>query len=348
MSKTIKKCFNEKLTFEKLLEAHKRASKVKNNSCEVIKFNIDLETNIINLLNDIKNDNYKQGKYREFMVYEPKKRLIKSLPYRDRIVQQWYIEEFIKPFFLKRFIIDNYACIENKGTHKAVYKLQDYMKKYQKKENNYYILKCDVKKFFYNIDKEILFDILEKRIADKKLNKFTKKIIYSDSDRIGIPIGNYSSQFFANIYLNELDHYVKEKLKITHYIRYMDDFVFLLPDKKTAKEIKNKVSDFLEKKLHLSLNDKSNYFPNKLGVDFCGYKIYNTHILLRKRFKIKCKKNTAIWNKLYLINRLNYEKMMRSFNSTKAHASHANSFNYMSNLKNKIIAFQNHEEIDDK
>ena len=117
MPKSIKNVFDSKLTFMKLLEAHQRASKIKRNKPEVMKFNIDLESNITNLLTKIETNQYHLGKYREFVIYEPKERIIKSLPYVDRIVHQWYVEEFIKPYISKRFIKDTYACIEGRGTH---------------------------------------------------------------------------------------------------------------------------------------------------------------------------------------------------------------------------------------
>ena len=220
MCKSIKNQFDKKLTFEKLIEAHDRAKKGKANKKDVIKFEMDLETNIMNLYKNIKNNTYKMGEYRQFIVYEPKERIIKSLPYIDRIVHQWYIKEFIKPFIVPKFISSSFACLENKGTHKAVKTLQKYMR-IKKRSGDYYVLKCDIKKFFYSIDKRILFDIMKRYISDKKLLELTKKLIYDNED-IGIPIGNYTSQFFANIYLNELDHYVKEKLKIKYYVRYMD------------------------------------------------------------------------------------------------------------------------------
>ena len=182
MSKTIKNCFYKKLTFESILNAHIRASKGKKDKKELVLFEMDLETNLIKILDEIKNDNYKFGEYREFKVYEPKERIIKSLPYRDRIVHQWYIHEFIKPYFYTRFIKDSYACIENRGTHAGVITLQKYMRIMKRKYNNYYVLKCDIKKFFYNIDKSILINILSKTIKDKKLLSFTK-IILNDNEK---------------------------------------------------------------------------------------------------------------------------------------------------------------------
>ena len=173
-------------------------------------------------MKNIENDTFRFGKYRTFVILEPKKRIIKALPYRDRVVHQWYVEEFIKPFMLPRFIYHTYACLPGKGGHKAVDDLQIMMRKMKRKYGHYYVLKCDIKDYFHSINRDILFQIMKDKISDKKLLKFTHKIIFDESDDGGIPIGNYTSQFFANIYLNELDHYVKEVLKIKYYVRYMD------------------------------------------------------------------------------------------------------------------------------
>lgn len=281
MSKTIKNSFYKKLTFDKFLDAHKRASKNKCNKYEVLKFNVDLETNIVNIIDSIKNGTYKLGKYHIFIIYEPKERIIKCLPYRDRIVQQWYIYEFIKPYIIPRLINNTCACIDNRGTHYAVKLTQKYMRKMKREYNEYYVLKLDIKKYFYNIDKSILYNIMCEYISDKKLLNLTHMFIYDNKDLIGIPIGNYTSQYFANIYLDKLDKYIKEELKIKYYIRYMDDFVLLLKTKEECIILMNKIRYFLKEKLHLELNHKSKYYPNKMGINFCGYRIYETHILVR-------------------------------------------------------------------
>ena len=252
--------------------AHKRARKHKAYKNEVILFEINLENNITNLLNNIKNKKYRLGKYHTFTIYEPKERLIKALPYIDRVVHQWYVEEFIKPFILPRFIDTSFACLPNRGTHKAVDKVQHYLKSYYLTNPDFWILKCDIHKFFYNINPNILFKILKKYISDAELLNFTKLLIFdgrTPSDTVGIPIGNYTSQFLANIYLNELDQYVKRTLKIKYYVRYMDDFILLLDTKKECISILKKIQFFLENKLELKLNDKSRYYPNKMGVNFC-------------------------------------------------------------------------------
>lgn len=344
MSKTIRNVFDSKLTFIKLIEAHERSSKSKKCHTDVIRFETNLESNITNLCNEIKNNRYKMGNYREFIVKEPKERLIKALPYRDRIVHQWYIGEFIKPFIVKRFIKDSYACIDNKGTHKAVDNLQIYMQKMQRNFGNYYILKCDISKFFYNIDRKILLNILGSYIKDSKLMNFTS-ILIGNLDEIGIPIGNYTSQFFANIYLNELDHYVKDDLKIKYYLRYMDDFVLLVESKEKAKQLLNKIDLFVNDILHLKLNKKTSYFPNKNGVDFCGYKIFETHILLRKRNIKKMKKTISILNKKYVANNLDMNEVIIKLSSFKAHAKHADTYNIREKIYDSLLFKQESSKI---
>ena len=190
MPKTIKNCFYKSITFEKFLLAHNRAKKHKGYKDEIIKFEFNLENNLYNLINSITNNTYSLGNYFSFKVYEPKERTIKALPYKDRIVHQWYIEEFIKPYIIPKFINTSYACLTNRGTHKAVDKVQTYILEYTRKYGSFWILKCDIKGFFYNIDKTILYKIMQKYISDKSLLSFTKLLVFNNipNDYIGIPI----------------------------------------------------------------------------------------------------------------------------------------------------------------
>ena len=191
MPKKIKNCFDKNLTFEKFLSAHKRARKHKTYRLEVIQYELNLENNIVNLVNSIKNGTYHIGKYESFSIFEPKERIIKKLPYVDRIVHQWYVEEFIKPYFYPRLINTTFACIDNRGTHQAVLQVQKYMQIFKRNYGDFWILKCDIKKFFYSIDPNILFNIMKKYISDKKLLAFTKKIIFENrkpDEKLGIPI----------------------------------------------------------------------------------------------------------------------------------------------------------------
>lgn len=344
MPKKIKNCFYDNLTFEKLLEAHTRARKHKTYKNEVIQFELNLENNIINLLNKIRSNQYRLGNYRSFTIYEPKERCIKALPYTDRVVHQWYVEEFIKPYIVPKFIDSSFACIENKGAHKAVDCIQHYMKISKRNNGSFWILKCDIKKFFYSIDPYILYDIISKYICDKALLNFTKLLIFDKRESledVGIPIGNYTSQFFANIYLNELDNYIKRKLKIKYYVRYMDDFILLAKTKSECIHLKNLIYKFLHEKLHLELNSKSNYYPEKMGVNFCGYRTFTTHRLLRNSSKVKIKNNIKKWNFLYKQHKLDIPYTLQSINSWIGHSSHCNSYNLQNKLLNKCSFLYN-------
>ena len=192
MPQKIKNCYDKSLTFEKLLQAHKRAKNHKTYKNEVINFEINLENNISNLLNNIKNNKYHLGEYYTFKIYEPKERIISSLPYVDRVVHQWYVEEFIKPYIVPKFIDSTFACLKERGTHKAVDEVSRQMRVFKRNYGDFWILKCDIKKFFYNIDPNILFKILKKYINDKKLLRFTHLLIFDrklpSGSNVGIPI----------------------------------------------------------------------------------------------------------------------------------------------------------------
>lgn len=174
--------------------------------------------------------------------------------------------------------------------HQATLDLQKAMQKMKKSYREYYILKMDVRKFFNSIDKKILYKILKKRIKDEKLLWLIRQILSAQERQKGIEIGNYTSQTFANIYLNELDQYATRKLKIKKYYRYMDDIVILARNKNEAKEYLNEIKEFLQKKLELELNDKTNIFKAKQGVNFCGYKINEYRLKVRNKGKNKFKK----------------------------------------------------------
>ena len=254
---------------ENLLLAHKKARCGKREKKKVILVELILEQELLRLEKELKNCTYKHSSYTTFKVYQPKERIIMASEYIDRIVHQWYVQHFIKPYFVPQFINTTYACIEGRGMHKASKDVQTAMKSAKSKWTSYYILKMDVTKYFHNIDKRILWDILKRKIKDKKLLWLTREILLSTEGMLGLPLGNYTSQMFANIYLNELDQYVKHKLKCKYYFRYMDDMVILLPDKEIANNVLNDITIFLKEKLGLTLNSKTKIFKDKQGVNFC-------------------------------------------------------------------------------
>lgn len=327
-----KKC----ITFSKLLLAHNRAKKGKRFREEVIRFEMNLEENLMTIGKELLLGTYKFGDFREFTIYEPKERKIKVLPYRDRIVHQLYVEECLKPIFVKDFISDSYACIKERGVQQAVNKLKKYMRRMKYKNDSYYILKCDIKKFFYNVDHDLLYEVLKRRIKDKDFLEFSKKIIYCNDERCGIPIGNYTSQYFANIYLNVLDKYVKERLKIECYVRYMDDFVILLKSKQECRDVKNKLKNFL-KEMKLELNPKTNYFKNEQGVNFCGYKLYEDKTLLRGKNKTRLKRWFKKMQKMYANDTITIEEINRKIPSIRGHLLHCNSFRMYEKMIDKFI-----------
>lgn len=285
MPKTIRNEFDKYLTYEKLEEAHKLSQRGKTTKKEVILFNLKREEYLNWLYDQLKTGEYKHGGYRIFYVTVPKRRKVQVSRYIDRIVHRWIVDNFLKEYFMKDFIYHSYACIKNKGMHNAVLAVQTAMKHCSRTWGEYYILKMDVAKFFQNIDRKILVEILKKKVKDKKLLDLLDKIIYSSEGEKGLPIGNYTSQTFANIYLNEVDQYIKHELKCKYYFRYMDDSVILLKDKQEAIKVLNEIKKFLETHLELFLNSKTQIIKSKQGVNFCGYKVNENRLKIRDRGK---------------------------------------------------------------
>lgn len=322
MAKTIRNKYEKALSYETLMKAHMQSRKGKGYRKEIILFNLKQEEYIMWLYEQLKLCKYKHGKYITFYITEPKLRKIEKTKYIDRIVHRWYVNSFIDPYFVPQFINTSYACLKGKGMHKACLDVQKAMKHCKNIWGEYYILKMDIKKYFENIHKDILYEILQRKIKDKKILWLTKEIIYSNNEKTGLPIGNYTSQMYANIYLNELDQYVKHNLKCKYYFRYMDDGIILLKTKEKAKEILEAIQKFLKEKLKLELNQKTQIFKNKQGVNFCGYKINEYRLKIRDKGKRRLKKKikslkekvakgeiTSKEAKLYLAGHLGYIKI---------------------------------------
>ena len=326
MPRTIRNEFDKKLTYNNLMQAHNLSKKGKGYRKEIILFNLKQEEYIMWLYEQLKNGTYKHGGYTTFYITKPKLRKIEKSRYIDRIVHRWIVDNFLEGYFVKTFINTTYACIKNRGMHKACIDVQMAMKHCKRIWGNYYILKMDVRKYFDNIDKDILYKIVSRKIQDEKLLKVIEQIIYSTEGKKGQPIGNYTSQTFANIYLNELDQYVKHKLKCKYYFRYMDDGIILIKTKEEAKRILEKITQFLKTKLELELNNKTQIFESKQGVNFCGYKINEYRMKIRDKGKRKLKKKvkkltqkikngeiTSKEAKKYLCGHLGYLKMANTY-----------------------------------
>lgn len=290
MPKTIRNQYHKYLNYEKLMEAHLKSRKGKGYRKEIIEFNLKQEEYIMWLNEALKNKDYRHGGYTTFYVTEPKVRKIEKSRYIDRIVHRWVVDNFLEPAFVPQFIPTSYACLKGKGMHRAAIYVQDTMKHCRRIWGEYYILKMDIAKYFDNINKNILLNILERKIKDKDLLWLINQILFAQKREKGLEIGNYTSQMFANIYLNEVDQYIKHQLKVKYYCRYLDDSVLMVKTKQEAKEALKQIESFLQEKLGLALNQKTQIFKSKQGVNFCGYKINEYRMKLRDKGKRKLKK----------------------------------------------------------
>lgn len=352
--KFIKNLYDDICTFENLYLAYKNARKNKRFREEVLDFSSNVEEYLMDIRKELVEQTYKVGKYREFFVYEPKKRLIMALPFRDRVVQ-WAIYQKLNPYYTKGYVTDSFACIEGRGAHQAIQRLHYWLKQVGRKPDKYFYLKLDISKYYYRVDHDALVDILSRKIKDIKLMNVLEDIIRCKThsfglpieatledidvrlDNKGMPIGNLTSQMFANIYLNELDQYIKRKLRIHYYIRYMDDVIILHESKEELHKIKNQIEEFLMEKLKLNLNNKTAIRPVTLGIEFVGYKVWNTHIKLRKSTSLKMKRRLKYLKKQYEQGEIEFEDIRATMASYFGLMKHSNSYNLKSKLLDSLI-----------
>lgn len=335
--------YEKAIDYKNLKESYKRTQQAKRKyRKEAIIFDMARERNLVNLWRELKNEIYMPGDYIKFKVYEPKERIIHAPRIRDKIVQfsaHMVLQEIYEPVFID----SSYACLVGKGTHKAVNKVQHDMRHCKWKYGEAWILKMDVSKFFYSINRDILKQILRKKIKDDKFLNLLDKIIDSSPEgERGIPLGNVTSQDFANIYLNEADQFAKRFLGLKYYVRYMDDIIVVVPTKEEAKIAKDSLTLFLKDRLDLLTNDKTKIFPVEQGVNAYGFKIYTTHRLVRNSSKAAMKRRIKAMDKKIKNNELTKEYVQQCVNSWLGHARHSSSFN----LCNKIFKNYNYIEIE--
>jgi retron-type reverse transcriptase len=280
MPKTHNNLYPKVCDFGNIYDAFLKARKGKRYRNDVLMFSSRLEENLIDIQNNLIWKTYSPLPFREFYVHDPKKRLIQAPAFRDRVVHH-ALCNVIEPLFERKFIYDSYACRRGKGTHAAVARLQRFMRKLRRNHGNFYILKADISQYFPSINHSILMNIIQRTIRCKDTLWLIETIIFQTDQ--GLPIGALTSQLFANVYLNELDHFIKDQLGVKYYLRYMDDFVIAHPDKKYLKRLLCDIQDFLITRLALKLNPKTRICPYAQGVDFAGYRTWPTHILPRKR-----------------------------------------------------------------
>ena len=321
--------FEKICSFDNLLAAYKIVSKEHRYKAASLKFYNHLEENLIQLQNELLWNLYKLGDFYTFIKYEPKRREINALPYRDRVVQS-ALCNVIEPEIIKTFIHDSYACLKEKGALKAANRLSYFI---GKNKTEYY-LKCDIEKYFYNVNLDIAFELYKRHISDIRTLNLIFQILHKDNPEKGIKIGNRLSQLTANLYLNELDKFVKQNLKIKFYVRYMDDFI-LLGNKSELKRALHLIEYFLNTKLFLKLNKKTTIGKITKGVEFVGYKIYPKGKMIKKQTIYKTRRFV---NK-FLKGEVKAEKFCKSIASMCGHAVHTDNYMFYVRQLLKVIRF---------
>jgi len=311
--KRIGNLYQKIISLENLYLAEEKARKGKKNRKDIIKFVKNLDDNIQKLHNELKNKTYSTSEYYHFTIYEPKQRNISRLKYVDRIVHHAILIH-LEPIFIDCFISQTYSCIKKRGILGALNQLSKYLRD---KEETKYCLKIDIHKFYPSVNNKILKSQLRRKFKDIDLLYLLDNII--DSIK-GLPLGNYTSQFFGNFYINNFLHWLKQNKKVK-VIVYCDDIVILGNDKQKLHELRKKIEKYLLINLKLKLSNYQVFPINSRGIDFVGYKSYHTHILLRDSIKRR------------FIKMLRYNYNQKSIASYHGWLVHGNCIN----LENKLL-----------
>ena len=318
------------ISIENIFQAWNEFKKEKRKKKDIQVFERNLENNLFGIHSSLKEKIYQHGNYRSFYVNDPKRRHIHKADVSDRIVHH-LVYRYLYELFDKTFIYDSYSCRLKKGTHRGVKRLSLFIRKVSKNYTGYcWVLKCDIKKFFATVDQEVLLNLLKKKIGGINILRLLKEIVESFNSELGkgkgIPLGNLTSQIFANIYMNELDQFIKHKINIKYYLRYADDFVILSENRNYLEGLIFKISDFLESNLKLSLHENKVVISRYTqGIDFLGYIVLPYVILprtkTRKRMFRRLKEKISLTN------------FNQSLQSYLGYLSHTNSYNLAKEVK---------------
>jgi len=356
--------------WEDIYRCYLRCRKGKRNTVNALRFELNLEDNICRLQEELMSGTYRPSRSVCFAVKKPKMREIFASDFRDRIVHHILVER-LEEIYEPKFIYDSWACRKNKGTHGALRRLRKFLRQATLNgTRKAWYLQLDIRSFFMNIDKDILFNLIKKETSDSYTLRLLKVILYHDYTadcRVkgdvsllkkipphktlfhappgrGLPIGNLTSQFFANVYLNELDQYVKRSLRCRHYIRYCDDFVILSESRERLLFCEEKISEFLIKRLRLELHRKRRRLrPVSDGIDFVGYIIRPDYTLVRRRVAAACRSALKEFKKRYVspdgtvnFEAASAEKIRDIWASYRAHFSHADSYRLRKSFEEKF------------
>jgi hypothetical protein len=311
--------FDKAFSMENLYQAYLDARRGKRTHHGCFEFERRVGTNLADIYNSLHDGTYRPGPYSQFIIVDPKRRVIHAPTFRDVVVQH-AIYRVIYDVFDRSFISQSFACRIGYGTHKAAKYARKAMQQHTGDE---YILKLDIRKFFYSIDRLILRKLIARKIKDQRLINVMMMFAEMESPQ-GIPIGNLLSQIYALIYLNPLDHFIKRIIKIKHYVRYVDDFMLIGITRDQGLALHQMIIEYLKNILGLALS-KSTIAKVRKGVNFCGYRMWRTLIVIRKY-------------SLYKFRRTVKAQKQEAINSLLGHAKQTHSLNYMLNIIKEEIS----------
>lgn len=314
--------------FANLYAAYRAARKGKRWKNTVAKVESNALEAVAYLQKELREGTYRPGAYYEFFVYEPKKRRIQTNSIKDKIVQHAFCDQVLYPVLSRPFILDNYGSQVNKGTHFGLDRLRDFMREYYRRHGSAdgWVLKADVHHYFASIRHDVLKQDVAEHLTDPRCLALSTAIIDSTPGNVGIPIGNQSSQIYALLYLNKLDHFVKEVLRIRYYGRYMDDFYLIHEDKAVLKDAWSRIEKHLSAR-GLELNGKTNIFPLRNGLDFLGFHTYLTDTgkvirKVRRSSRERMKRKLRKFSVMYAAGAITKEEITASYQSWRSHAMH--------------------------
>lgn len=349
MPKTITGLWAEITSFENLYAAFQGARKGKRFQTEVMRYANNLEENLINLQNHLIWKSWVPGLQREFVVREPKLRLIQAPPFADRIIHHALVR-VVEPHFERKFITDSYACRVGKGTQRAVMRTQHFLRVAKRNwGDGIYVVKCDISKYFASIVHSVLMKQVAATISDQDALWLWRTITagYGHENGIGVPVGALTSQLDANIVLDRLDHIAKDQMGLPYYIRYMDDFVAVVPSKAEAQRVLQAFDEAVQA-LGLSLNPKTAIHPWQRGVDFCGYRIWPTHILPRKRNIKRARTDFKRLMRQYYDGRVEMAHVRERVMSFLAYAKHCQARETIEGVLKEIVLIPGLRDIPDR
>ncbi len=317
--------FDRVCSFEALIPAAKEAAKGKKRKLEVARFLLNLENEVIELEKELISKSYHPGPYHTFMIHDPKERMICAADFRDRVVHH-AVCRALDPIFERSFIFDTYACRKDKGTHRAIKRARSFCLRYS------YFLKMDVHKFFDSVDQAVLKFMLRRKVKDADLlwllDVFIDHPVPWTKSGKGIPIGNLTSQNFANYYLSGLDHFIKEHIRIEGYIRYMDDLVLFADEKETLWDAAKRIEKFLREKLKLEIKNGSSFLaPVKQGLPFLGFRVFPRVIRISRKGWRRFRRKIQRTENMFIREEIDNEKRVRSTASLIGHLGQANTRN---------------------